>query len=173
MAFDSQSMLATIGALSAIGGALTAFFPSYWLARIKEKELKQSVATQIYAELKAILKTEQHRGYIKDIREILVAFDNNEIEDYSYKVETGDERFLIYKSNLHNLGLLNPKTQGKIVLVYQLMEAVIQDIKPGGILNSDYVGRKPYQELLNIMIEIKNTVEEILAEIESVYPDVC
>ena len=173
MSFDSQSELAIIGALSAIGGALAAFFPTLWLTRIKEKELKHSVATQFYAEIKAMLKTEQHRGYIEDIRKILSAFDSNQIENYAYKVEVSEERFPIFKSNLQNLGVLEPKIQGKIVLLYQLLEAVIQDIKPGGLLNSNHVGRKPYQELLNIMIEIKDTAEEILAEIELIHSDVC
>lgn len=163
---------AAIGALSAIGGALAAYFPNYWLLKENTKQQRKSTTFQIYAELKATLEVERHRKYISSIRSVVRQFDEGKITSFNYKVEVPDERFIIYKSNLNNLGLLPSNLQAKIVLIYQLLEALVQDIKPGGMLNAEFVGREPFDEVLNLLKRAKTLCNEVLAEIEAIYPDV-
>jgi hypothetical protein len=162
--------LAAIGALGAIGGALAAFFPSYWHARIQERQLERSVATQLYSEIKATLQIERYRGYIDSVQEIIDQFDRKEIPSASYRVHVTIDRFPVYKANLPHLGKLSPSLQQKIVLLYQLAEAAIQDIQPGGVLNARHVGREAFDGLLAILRTARTLGDEVLAEIEAEYP---
>lgn len=164
-------LLALIAIFGTVLGALASFLPMYWHAKSQRKQLRLSVAAQIYAEIKAILQAEQHRGYIRDVREVVGAFEREEVKTWPYQVQISESRFLIYKANIQNISLLDSGLQVKVVTLYQLMEAVVQDIKPGGILNSAPAGKKQYSELLNILVNIRALADEILACIESRYPD--
>ena len=170
---DNALALSIIGALSAIGGALATFFPGYWLARRHELQLKRSVVAQLYAEIKATLLLEQHRGYIQDLCAIIEQFDRGDISACSYQIKVANDRFPIFKENLKHLGKLEPQLQQKIVLLYQLIEAGIQDMQPGGLLNERQVGRKPFVELHEILIEARHIAEDVLAQIEADYPRNC
>lgn len=165
-------LTAAVGALGAVGGALAAYFPNRLFAKNMQRELRKSTAFQLYSEIKATLEVERHRGYIQSLRDILVAFDNQSILEYSYQVQVPADRFIVYKANLSNLGLLPPSLQSKIVLFYQLLEALIQDMQPGGMLNAKPVAREPFAEALMLMDRSKNIAEQILAEVERLYPDV-
>ena len=172
--FDSGAgyLVAAVGALGAIGGAFAAYLPNRLMAKHQQKELRKSTAFQLYAEVKATLEVTRHRGYIESLRAILVAFDGQQISDGIYKVQVPDERFIIYKSNLANLGLLPPSLQSRIVLLYQLLEALVQDIKPGGMLNAKPAGRAAFAEALTLSEKAKDIAEKVFAEIERLYPDV-
>lgn len=169
---DNQFLLAGVGALGAIGGALAAFFPTFWHTKFQQRQLRHSVAAQLYAEIKATLQVERHRGYIQDIRNIVAKFDQGEITSQSYQVQIANDRFPIFRANIPHLALLESQLQTKIVLFYQLLEAAVQDIKPGGLLNTSEVDRKPYSELLEILLTARSLGDEILAQIESSYPGI-
>ena len=169
--FDSGDpiTLATVGIAGTILGVLASFFPGYWLAKRHEDQLKISVTSQLYAEIQATLRIEQHRGYINGLREIIAQFDRGEISSASYVVQVADERFPIYKANIQHLGMLDSQLQQKIVLLYQLIEAGLQDIQPGGILNATEVGREAFVELHEIFSNARHIGDEILALIEAKY----
>ena len=162
--------VAAVGALGAIGGALATFFPSWLMAKHQRSEIAKSTAFQLYAEIKATLEVERHRGYIKGLREVLEAFDSEKITSWTYQVQVPDDRFIIYKSNLANIGLLPPVLQGQIVLLYQLLEAIVQDVKPGGLLNAEPVGKEPFAEALRLIEHAKRIAEEIMASLEKLHP---
>ena len=164
--------LAAVAALGAIGGALATFFPNYWLTKHHERQLKHSVAAQLYAEIQATQRIERHRGYIDSLRTIVEKFDRGEIPSTSYQVQFADERFPIYKANIQHLGKLDPRLQQKIVLLYQLIESGIQDMQPGGLLNATQVGREPFAELHEILLSARRLGDEVLAQIETDYPNI-
>lgn len=164
-------LLSLIAILATVLGTLASFFPMYWHALVQRKQMRLSVAAQIYAEVKAVIQVEQHRGYIRDVRAAVEAFERGDINAWSYQVQISDSRFLIYKANLQNLPLLDGSLQVKVVTLYQLMEAVVEDIKPGGILNASPAGQKQFSELLKILMDIRGLADEILASIESKYPE--
>lgn len=172
--FDSSDApLATIvGALGAIGGAIAAYVPNRLMASKQRDDLKKSTAFQIYAEVKATLEIERHRGYSNSLAQLVAAFDAGQITEFAYVVQVPDDRFLIYKANLSNIGLLPPRIQSRVVLLYQLLEAITQDIKPGGFLNNPPAKRSAFVEATRIIDRAKHVAAEVLAEIESLYPDV-
>lgn len=164
--------IAAVGALGAIGGALAAYVPNRLMAQHQRKELRKSTAFQLYSEIRATLEVARHRRYLDSLKEIVDAFERDEASAWSFKVQVPDERFIIFKANLGNLGLLPPALQAQIVLLYQLLEAVVQDIRPGGILNSAPAGRAAFAEALRLSEKAMGLAEQILADIEKIYPDV-
>lgn len=168
---DTQ-VAAIVGALGAIGGAMAAYIPNRLMASKQQGDLKKSTAFQIYAEIKATLEIERHRGYSDSLEKIVSAFDAKQITEFAYTVQVPDDRFLIYKANLSNLGLLPPSIQSRVVLLYQLLEAIIQDIKPGGFLNTPPATREAFAEAVQIIGRAKHVAAEVLAEIQGIYPDV-
>jgi hypothetical protein len=163
---------AVVGALGAIGGAMAAYVPNRLMAGKQRDDLRKSTAFQIYAEVKATLEIERHRGYSKGLQQLVAAFDAGQVTEFAYAVHVPDDRFLIYKANLSNIGLLPPKIQSRVVLLYQLLEAIVQDIKPGGFLNTPPAPRDAFVEATRIIGRAKDVATEVLAEIESLYPDV-
>lgn len=163
--------VAAVGALGAIGGAFAAYVPNRLMARHQREELRKSTAFQLYSEIRATLEVVRHRGYIESLRGVLAAFDSHAISSWNYTVQVPDERFIIFKSNLGNLGLLPPSVQGQIVLLYQLLEAVIQDIKPGGMLNAAPAGRESFSEALTLSERAVAIAKQVLGDIEKLYPD--
>jgi ribosomal protein S16 len=161
-----------IGVIGAIGGAIAAIVPNALMAKISSKERANSAKLQIYAEIKSTLEVERHRAYGENLSKVVASFKAGAIQRYSYKVEVTEDRFPIYKANLQNLGLLNPLLQVKIVRFYQIVEAIVQDIKPGGLLNAAPVGVEPFEEVAKLLVEAKSIGTSILAEIEGEHPNV-
>jgi len=76
---------------------------------------------------------------------------------------------MIYKNNASNIGIINPQLLISIVQFYQLLEAVIQDVKPGGFLNVAPRGIAPFRELLAIGEQMLALGERATSEIERIY----
>lgn len=172
LANEDGQFAAIVAAVSAIGGVCAAFFPNWFLARQQRSHQTKSTAFQIYAEIKATLEVERYRDYSGGFRDALAAFDSGQATERGYVVHVPDDRFLIYKANLANLGLLPPQVQSRVVLLYQLLEALVQDIKPGGLLNTPPAGREAFAEALRILSQAKSIAAEVLSEIQGLYPDV-
>ena len=172
--FDSgdAQIAAIVGALGAIGGAMAAYFPNRLMARKQREEQRKSTAFQIYAEIKATLEIERYRGYSDGLARVVELFDAGGIQNFEYSVHVPDDRFLIYKANLVNIGLLPPIVQSRVVLHYQLLEAIVQDIKPGGFLNNPPAARAAFAEALLIIRRAKDVGTEVLLEIEKLYPEI-
>jgi hypothetical protein len=84
--FESGSAYLSIAA--GLFGTLVGAFASYLTltlqARRQERRLEHSVACQMYAEIKGMLRIEEHRGFIKSLRETVGQFDRAEILLASY-----------------------------------------------------------------------------------------
>jgi hypothetical protein len=139
---------------SALGGAfigaVSSFFPNYLIHCLKERREKKSTTLQLYAEIKASLDLIEHRKYIAHLEQVLAAFAAKKITSYSYQVQVPEDVFPIFKGNLDRLGLLDIDIQVKVVEFYQLVQAVIQDVKPGGILNAQPATESAFEEVLYI-----------------------
>lgn len=172
--FDDGSnplMLAFLGAAATLAGALAAYVPNSLLARNLRKAQARSTAYQIHAELKATLKLTEHRGYRKGLEAVVKGFDEGMFDRYSLTVQIPDDRFLVYKANLTNLGLLPPKLQGEVVMLYQIMESIAQDIKPGGFLNTPPASRAEFYEALSLYDHADKLANAVIKSLEQMYSD--
>ena len=158
---------------SALGGAfigaLSAFFPNYLINKIKDRNEKRSTTLQIYAEVKATIEITEHRKYIEQMERVDEAFAQKQITSCTYQIQVPEDRFPIFKNSLSRLGMLDVDIQVKVVEFYQLLEAVIQDVKPGGLLNAKPAPAEAFQETLRIMKRAEQLGNDIQAIVEKRY----
>ncbi|MBZ0096683.1 MAG: hypothetical protein K8H75_15115 [Sulfuricella sp.] len=155
---------------SALGGAfvgaVSSFFPNYIIAKLKDRKDKRSTTLQLYAEVKATIELAEHRNYIQQLERVVEAFNAKQVTSYTYQIQVPEDRFPIFKSSLDRLGMLEVDIQVKVVEFYQLLEAVVQDVKPGGLLNVRPAPAEAFQEALRITKRARQLGGEILAIIE-------
>lgn len=155
---------------SALGGAfvgaVSSFFPNYIIGKLKDRKDKRSTALQLYAEIQATIELAEHRNYIQQFERVVEAFNAQQVISYTYQIQVPDDRFPIFKSSLDRLGMLEIDLQVKVVEFYQLLEAVVQDVKPGGLLNTRPASVEAFQEALRITKRARQLGGEILAIIE-------
>lgn len=155
---------------SALGGAfvgaVSSFFPNYIIGILKDRQATRSTTLQLYAEIKATIELAEHRNYIQHLESVVEAFNAKQITAYTFQIQVPDDRFPIFKSSLDRLGMLEVGLQVKVVEFYQLLEAVVQDVKPGGELNVRPAQAKTFEEALRIVKRARQIGVEILAVIE-------
>lgn len=158
---------------SALGGAfigaVAGFIPSAITSWMKDKRDRKVITYQLYAEIKAIMKIIKIRQYANDLKQIIHNFQLGKISSHTYQIQVQDDRFPIYKNSLKNLGLLNEKLQIPLVDFYQTLEAIIQDVKPGGILNVTPVGVNEFSEVLVLVERVEELAKEIMDIIQREY----
>lgn len=155
---------------SALGGAfigaVSSFFPNYLINRIKERNEKRSTTLQIYAEVKATLELADHRKYIEQLERICAALRQQPGSSSTYQIQVPEDRYIVFNNSLPRLGTLDVDLQVKVVEFYQLLEAVIQDVKPGGLLNVPPVPLEAFEEVIRISKRARQLGDEILAIVE-------
>ena len=167
---SSEPLLPIYTALGgAFVGAVSGIIPTTISNIIKGRKKKKSVTLAIYSEIKANLELYEHRQYLKHFKSIIEHLERNEGLTYSLKIGVSDNRFLVYKSQLENLGSLDSNIAVLVVRFYQLLEAIIQDIKPGGSLNTDDHGIDSYKQLLAISEQAYEVGHKALNAIEIKY----
>ena len=163
--------LPVIGALGgALIGGLSSFLANVFLSKRKDESDKLSTTFQIYAEVKAILEIASHRKYIEQLENINNSFTPQHIQFQTYQVQVPDSRFPVFKNSLPRLGLLDRDLQINIIGFYQILEAVIQDVKPGGLLNAEPSGAEGFQGVLRLMKQAIEIGDDILKIINKRYP---
>jgi len=160
-------MFAALG--GAFIGAVATVIPSLILNWQNTRKERKSAALQIYAEVKSYLEVIEARQYLMHLEQIVQGFLANSYSTYSYRVQVNDERFIIYKNCIGKLGLLRPTSQIKIVEFYQLLEAIIQDVKLGGLLNSGSANLYAYKQALSMARKIVELGHEITQELAKDY----
>ena len=148
-----QLLVPFIGGLF-VGPAFSIY--TRWEDRKKERATTRA---SIIAEISALLDL----IYLRRYQETLAAGAKGLI--LGLEVDVPESYFQVYRANLQKLGLLDPSVAEHIVYFYALLEAITQDVKPGGALNNPKVDQPQRQEgyaedaeLLRQAIEIGETL---------------
>ena len=147
----------------ALVGAIAAIFPSILLERIRERRTIKAVTDSIICEVSAILTTIKHRRYLEILDQIISNLHSKPGNTQSFQVIFPDNYFKIYNANLDRINLIDDSIRIKVVIFYQLLEAVIQDAKPGGLFSLSPQGIEAYIEAKSILkqsIDIGNEIEK-------------
>lgn len=167
---DQNPYLPVYSALGgAFVGAVSAFIPNYITARLRERREKKSLTLAIYAEIKATIELIRVRSYLQSVQGIIEQMNRGLIGPTTFQVIVPDDYSIVFKNNVSNIGILDPDLQVKVVQFYQLLEAVIQDVKPGGLLNISPQGENPFRELLVIGEQMLTLGQETISLIEKTY----
>jgi hypothetical protein len=158
---------------SAIGGAfigaISTFIPAIFIENLKARRDRKSLTFAIYAEISATLKLIEFRQYIEHIHVVIQRLKQGIIPNATYQIIVPDDYCLVYKSNISKIGTLDSNIQIQLVQFYQLLEGVIQDVKPGGILNATPQGLEQFESVLKVSEQMIHLGSELMKKIEKQY----
>lgn len=143
----------------AITGAVASFFPTYFLERYRNTIFSKQILNSLTAEIAALLEIIKVRGYHSDIKKTIELLESQpEVTEYSFTVHIPEHYSRVFQENCKNIGSINSKSSKQIVMFHQLIDAVVQDIKPGGLisLGCDIKGFKEIDQILDKAIQIGN-----------------
>jgi hypothetical protein len=155
-------VFAAIG--GAFVGAISSFFPALLLERHRRKVEASTVKAALVAEISSLLKIIKARQYIDDVKNIIEDFKKTPDMELSYKVQVPEHYSRVYQSHINKLGLLKTNEVTKIIEFYQMIDAVVQDLKPGGCISEGDVGIDAYHEMLEIFEVALSIGSEIIKE---------
>lgn len=123
---DWATVLATLigGALAIAGGVFQSAFAES--RRIKHE--RDVVKNALLAEISAVKELCDAREYLQGLRDVAAGLCTG------LEVNMPAELFIVYRANLSRLGLLSVNDAASIIRFYGMVEAVAQDIRPGGMI---------------------------------------
>ena len=138
---DQNPLIPVIAAL--VGAAVGAGMPilrDICKTSREQRAAKNAVASQLKAEIKAILDIVSTRNYIAFIQQQIVNLSGVPNGRSVVQIHVSEDFMPIYRSNLNNLHLLDQDTQVNVVKFYRYFSALIEDVKPGGTFNDPRFG---------------------------------
>ncbi|CAM4392683.1 hypothetical protein [Shewanella denitrificans] len=121
----------------AVAGGLVSFFPTYFLERRRERNFSKKIESCLIAEISALIEIINQRGYLCSIKKAAEELKNQpEGTTYSFVVSVPDHYSRVYQENCMHVGVIEKTMAHDIVVFHQLIDAIVQDIKPGGIVSS-------------------------------------
>ena len=122
---------------AALGGAIASFFPTWLIERRREKAFSKQIENCLISEISALLEIIDHRNYLATITNTVEYLKSQpKGTKASLFVDVPSHHSRVYQENCRNIGVVSDEKAKKIVIFHQLIDAVIQDIKPNGAFNS-------------------------------------
>lgn len=120
-----------------LAGALGTFFPSFLIEKYKDKQESNRLLSSLLAEVQALLNIIEYREYGDSIKKIISYLKTQKINTTQrLTVIVPDHYCRIYQENAGKIGIIPYKHAHKIIIFYQLIDAVVQDVKPNGVLSN-------------------------------------
>jgi hypothetical protein len=157
----------------ALVGAISAIFPNMIIERLKERRAVKTLPGSIVCEVSAILAIIGRRRYLEAFEETIEALRSMPGTVRTFQVIVPDNYFKIYHTNLDRVSQIDRSIRDKVVTFYQLIEAVIQDVKPGGMFSISGQGIDAYNETTSILrqaIELGREIEHMWGKAQQPAP---
>ncbi|HBO4442103.1 hypothetical protein OPY27_03125 [Pseudomonas aeruginosa] len=148
-----------VGLIGAAAGA----GPTLYLHLSGVRRERQAVRAAILAEIRALVDLIERRGYLSHVRTeyqtlslslaMVTPFTQQEVAEASLRVLVPPDYNLIYRENATRLGCLEPGEAAQVVKFYQLIQSVIADVTPGGLLYEGTREARQISETLAIFEE--------------------
>jgi hypothetical protein len=156
-------VIAAIG--GALIGAIASFFPATFLEKHKQERASKRLLASLKVEVAAHLEVFRYRKYHESIIEIidhLKAQPENTVYDFFVQVPEHYSR--IFQENCRDIGLIETKAAEMIVTYHQLIDSVVQDVHPEGVIGKGAT-LKEYIELEKILSKAINVAKKIVGNI--------
>lgn len=148
---------AITGIVGAFVGAVSTGIPALiteWLNRRRERA---QLEASLLAEVAALVEIADSRSYLKGLKTVRDLLKQQPSHTtYSYSVRIPEHYSRIYQENANRIGLIDSATAKKIVQFHHFIDAVVQDVTPGGSLSagSEIKGFDEAAEILRKALEI-------------------
>ncbi|MCX9539800.1 hypothetical protein [Vibrio cholerae] len=131
-----------------IGGLVT-FVPAKYFEDRRNKQFSEQVQNCVISEVSALIRIIESRKYVESIEEAVEHLQKNPSDTFTLFADIPPHYTLIYREQCKNLGVLDRAVARDIINFYQLIDAVVQDIKPDGTF-SIHPSLEAYQEALSM-----------------------
>ncbi|WP_022729425.1 hypothetical protein [Fodinicurvata sediminis] len=156
---QKPSLWATLGppAITGIVGFLAAIVPTAWLERRRVKHQAHTLRRSLIAEVSAICEIIRVRQYLEGLQ----AGAEGRISYFTVPIP--EDYFRVYRANVDKLGTLDQEDAFRFVRFYQILESVIQDVTPGGVLYTGQGGTKGFKQAYVLMQSAVYIAEELIS----------
>ena len=141
--------------IAAIGGAfvggISTFLPSYFLETRKYKLERKAITNALISEVSALLKIIEQRNYLGGAVEALNYLKENPSDKINLAVNVPEYYSRVYQSHIDRIGLIKPSLASKIIEFHQLIDAVVQDVKPDSPVQKEGGDIETFEEMVNIL----------------------
>lgn len=128
---------ALAGILGAMVGAVASFVPNLITDYFRSKREAKKIEASLIAEVKALIEVADARNYQTTLEQICVYLQSKpQGTIYQFTVNVSQEYSRIYQANAHQIGVIQSEQAVDIVRFHQLVDAVVQDVRPGGLLSN-------------------------------------
>ena len=132
-------------------GGISTILPTYMYEARKRNYDKESVTTALLSEISALLKIIEHRKYLRGIEEVVAHLKENTDILYQFSVRVSEHYSKIHQAHIAQIRIVKPALAVKIIEFHQLIDAVVQDIIPGGAIAEAGGDLEAFEELLAIL----------------------
>lgn len=140
----------------AIAGAIASFVPTWIMEKRRERNFSRQIENSLLAEIAALIEIADHRNYLSAIQETV---------EYLREQPQGSAAVLIvdvpphysrvYQDNCKSIGVISNEVASEIIIFHQLIDAVVQDIKPNGAFSSGAT-LETFEQMLQIFEQALN-----------------
>lgn len=149
-----------IAGLGGIFGITASWVPIVWREHNHKKHETKTLLFSLLAEITAMSRIIRARGYLEGLREMVAVSMTDQQLSFSVNVPT--DYFHVYKSNTAKLGLLDSKDAAQIVYLYHLVESVVQDVSPGGVLAEGIGGKKALEQDIEFLEKALTLADDLV-----------
>jgi hypothetical protein len=152
---------------AAIGGAfiggVVSYLPNRWLEKHKRGLEVDAVRNALITEIKSIVAIVQERAYVALMDEAIAQLiEKGGKQRYSVRVPEHYTR--VYQAQVSRIGLLDPSLATQIITFYQLLDSVVQDVSPGGIVADLGGDLTMFRKIKNIFQAAMDLAQQIISE---------
>jgi hypothetical protein len=152
---------------AAIGGAfiggVVSYLPNRWLEKHKRGLEVDAVRNALVTEIKSIVAIVQERAYVELMDEVIaLLIEKGGKQRYSVRVPEHYTR--VYQAQVSRIGLLDPSLATQIITFYQLLDSVVQDVSPGGIVADLGGDLSMFRKIKNIFGTAMDLAQQIISD---------
>lgn len=148
----------------AISGAIASFFPTWLIERRREAAFAKQIESCLLAEISALVEIIDRRGYLSALKDVADYLRQNpEGTQYKFTVDIPSHYSRVYQDNCKHIGVVRNDISHQIIIFHQLIDAVVQDLKPKGAF-SDGAKLDHFEEMEIIFGEAMDIARKLLQE---------
>jgi hypothetical protein len=93
----------------------------------------------------------ESRKYVDGLNECLEIFESDPEKTIKLVVRIPMHYSRVYQSHVDRIGVIDPDFASKVIRFHQLIDAIVQDVTPGGVIAEHGGGKPEFEQLAQIL----------------------
>jgi len=158
---ESELLGALVGAGATIAVAVAGAAGVVINGRLEHRREKAAIKGALFAEVRALCCIIEGRRYREDLAASALHIQKTK-EAIAFTVPVPEHYCSIYRTHLSSVGTLSPEDAAAIVRFYQLVDSVVRDVTPGGVIAGGTDDPQPFiqaKEFLDEAIDLADRLK--------------